>query len=329
MAISNERIFVQMPSYRDTECQWTIKDLFEKAKHPERVFVGVCRQFVPEEDQGCFKVVMRPEQVRTVEYHVKESLGVGWARNQAQMLCMGEEYTLQIDAHMRFVPEWDARMIELLRRCRSPNSLLTSYPPAYTPPDERPSEWIYPLVPDHFAKDGVLHKRQLSIRVKEAPKQPRLSGCLMAALLFGSARVIAEVPADPYMYYSTETTEAARLWTHGWDLFEPYEVLLYHYYGREGHHRPWHDDNSWRQLLGRTTARLRHIMGMEISGDPAVTAELGKYGLGTARSLADYEEFYGVDFKMRAISDRARQGHFPAGRPVADSSVTTERLDIP
>ena len=35
------KIFVQIASYRDRECQYTVKDLFDKATHPERLSVGV------------------------------------------------------------------------------------------------------------------------------------------------------------------------------------------------------------------------------------------------------------------------------------------------
>src|SRR5260221_13345699 len=53
------RIFVSIASYRDTECQWTVKDLFEKARHPERVFAGICWQFIAAEDADCFEVRTR------------------------------------------------------------------------------------------------------------------------------------------------------------------------------------------------------------------------------------------------------------------------------
>ncbi len=110
------RIFVQIASYRDTECQWTVKDLFEKAEHPERVFVGICWQFDPDMDDGCFLVETRPEQQRIVKFHVKDSRGVCWARHEVQKLWRGEEYTLQIDSHMRFVQNWDSRMIAMLEK---------------------------------------------------------------------------------------------------------------------------------------------------------------------------------------------------------------------
>jgi len=70
--VSEPRIFVNIAAYRDTECQWTVKDLFEKARAPERIFVGLCWQFVPEEDQDCFLVPSpRPEQTRIVEFDAK------------------------------------------------------------------------------------------------------------------------------------------------------------------------------------------------------------------------------------------------------------------
>ncbi|KAK3251917.1 hypothetical protein CYMTET_38765 [Cymbomonas tetramitiformis] len=52
---SAERIFVSIASYRDPEALHTIRDLFDKADHPERIFVGVVWQYVnalPGEDSG-------------------------------------------------------------------------------------------------------------------------------------------------------------------------------------------------------------------------------------------------------------------------------------
>jgi hypothetical protein len=49
------RIFVSVVSYRDPEAVHTLEDLFEKAAHPERVFVGVVWQYVtalPKNDGG-------------------------------------------------------------------------------------------------------------------------------------------------------------------------------------------------------------------------------------------------------------------------------------
>src|SRR5580765_5764853 len=109
----NERIFVQIASYRDPECQWTVKDLFEKATNPERVSVGIAWQYVIGEDDHCFQVETRPKQVRIQRLNARLSQGVCWARALTQKLRQGEEYTLQIDSHMRFEPDWDQKLIHM------------------------------------------------------------------------------------------------------------------------------------------------------------------------------------------------------------------------
>jgi hypothetical protein len=47
--------------------------------------------------------VTAPLQVREVRCHYSTATGPGAARSMAQQLWQGEEYVLQIDAHMRFV----------------------------------------------------------------------------------------------------------------------------------------------------------------------------------------------------------------------------------
>ena len=134
-------IFVNIASYRDPECQWTLADLFAKARHPERVFVGICWQFVPEQDQHCFLVRPRPEQVRVVEVHADHGRGTCWARAQAYQLWRGEDYVLQIDAHSRFVADWDEVLLATLAECPSPRPILSAflsgYDPSYTDPRGR------------------------------------------------------------------------------------------------------------------------------------------------------------------------------------------------
>src|ERR1700685_445640 len=97
------RIFVGIASYRDPECQCTVKDLFEKAAHPERVAVGIVWQRDPQQDHRCFVIPSpRPKQTRVLQIDAKASKGVCWARAQLPSLWQGEEDLFQIDNHMRF-----------------------------------------------------------------------------------------------------------------------------------------------------------------------------------------------------------------------------------
>jgi len=310
---SDDRIFVQIASYRDTECQWTIRDLFEKAKNPGRVFVGVVWQFVPEEDSDCFLFETRPDQVRSLKFHARDSNGPCWARSKGQQLWNNEDYTLQIDSHMRFEPGWDEKMIELLGQCGSHFPILSTYPPAYTPPDI-----LQPYIPymffNQFNDDGIPSFRAYYLAVKDAPPKPMHSAFCAAGFLFGPSKIIREVPYDPHLYFvGEEISMAVRLWTSGWDFFAPNEVVVYHNYKSSGtkyksHH--WHDHQGWAVLDRKAMKRVRHLLGIEPSHDPEALAEIERYGLGSRRTLAEYEAFSGIHFKTREAEEKAKTGKF-------------------
>ena len=78
-AMSRPRIFVAIPSYRDRECQWTLRDMFERARHPTACLPASagrpCRG-------GCGLLpgppTARPGAYRGFSY--PRSAGLGWAR---------------------------------------------------------------------------------------------------------------------------------------------------------------------------------------------------------------------------------------------------------
>lgn len=312
------RIFVNIASYRDPECQWTVKDLFEKANNPDRIFVGICWQFDPEHDEDCFKVSTRPEQVRVYPCNWWDAEGVSWARNITQQLWEGEEYTLMIDAHMRFMQGWDDLMIEELAKCPAPKPVLSCSPPRYLPPNELDDN-ITPAIRrvKPFAPDGTI--RCQGEWIEFAPPHPLNAAFLVANFVFSRAEIIREVPYDPYLYFEEEEiTYAARLYTHGWDIFSPTRQFLYHYYNdpnaeggsvRNLHWRDMHQEQDHkakiRFLKDRALRRFNHLTGYRDSSDPEVLKELDIYGWGTVRTLDEFEAYSGVDFKHKVATDRA------------------------
>jgi hypothetical protein len=301
------RIFVHIPSYRDRECQWTVKDLFEKARHPERVFVGICWQSLPEEDQDCFLMEPpRPEQVRVLHFHIKEAKGLGWARQHARTLWQGEEYSLQIDSHMRFVPAWDEKMLAMLAACDSPDPVLTGYPPGYTPPDQL-QDLKEPRVQciKEFNQDGILVFQCPPVPAGVQVDRPLPTAACSGGFIFGPSRILRDVPFDADIYFlGEEPSLAVRLWTHGFDLFSPHEPVIYHYYKRVEGSRHWNDSKEHRDLHKRTVQRMRALC--EPACLPEEAAALGVYGLGTRRSLAEYERFSGVNFTGKTLAAYAR-----------------------
>lgn len=308
--MAERRIFVNIASYRDSECQWTVRDLFEKAAHPDRIFVGVCWQFVPGDDDDCFKIETRPEQVRTLEFHAKESRGVGWARHHSQSLWRDEEFTLQIDSHMRFVANWDEVLLGMYDSCPSERAVLTTYPIPYTPPNDLAPDAIVTIEPKFFDTNGILMFKSRASPPASAPDIPAASSFCAAGLLFAPSAIITDVPYDPSIYFQgEEITLAVRLWTHDWDIFTPNKLIAYHDYSdRPDRIRHWKDEVNWAVLNKTSMARVRHLLHMEKSSDPTVLSELNQYSLGTARSLAAYEQFSGINFARRSIDGKVSIG---------------------
>lgn len=106
-------IFVSIVSYRDSEANPTIVDLFERASNPARVSVGLVWQLdldVPADDAirratpATGTALVRGGKVRSLLMPAKDAAGPSWARRAAQSLWKNESYFLQIDSHTRFRP---------------------------------------------------------------------------------------------------------------------------------------------------------------------------------------------------------------------------------
>lgn len=305
----HDRIFVQIASYRDPECQWTVKDLFDKALNPDRVFVGIVWQYVPAEDKHCFEMETRPKQVRVERFNARFSRGVCWARSLTQKLWRGEEYTLQIDSHTRFEPDWDQRLIELCRQTGSPKPVITCYPPAYTPPDRRFTGFIYSMGAKAFGKDGMLSLIGRAIKLEDAPAEPIPGVFCSGCFLFAPAAIISEVPYDPHLYFfGEEITLAVRLWTHGWDLFYPNIPVVYTNWDRKYRKTHFADHADWSERNELSYLRVKHLLGVSKAERPEVLKDLDQYGLGTARTLREYQRYSGVNFTRRTFGARARDG---------------------
>ncbi len=300
------RIFVNIASYRDPECQWTVKSLFENANRPSRVFAGICSQFVPDEDGDLFVVKTRPDQCRVLEFDARDSLGACWARHKADALWQGEDYVLRIDSHMRFAEGWDEKLLAMLAKCPSEQPVLSSYPPGYTPPDTLSPPTVSAIYARGFDDDGMLTVHAKAIAVKDAPAIPERTAFCAAGLLFASSRILDDVPYDPHLYFKgEEATMAVRLWTSGWDIFSPNDVVAYHDYSKHaGRRRHWNDNERWKTLNQLAFARARHLLAESTGEDPESLIDVARYGLGTRRTLAEYTAFSGIDFARRLIGGK-------------------------
>ena len=226
-----------------------------------------------------------------------------------------EEYLFQIDSHMRFEPGWDETLIAMHGACPSAKAVLTTYPAGYTPPRQVAHRVTYRLLAKEFDQHGIFTMASTPVVSETPPDAPVLGAFLGSMMLFGPASMIHEVPYDPHLYFfGEEITLAARLWTHGYDIYHPPRPVVYHYWDRSSRRTHFDDHRDWPTLNAASFARVRHLLGMQTSTDPAVLVDIDRYGLGTIRSLKEYQEFCGVDFAARRITRSAFEGQFPASQ---------------
>jgi hypothetical protein len=294
------RIFVQIASYRDPQLLPTLRDLDRTGRRPEFLRFGICRQFHPGDQFNDLGTYRTDGRVRMIDVPCLVSRGACWARSLTQELYSGEEYTLQIDSHMRFAPGWDVALTEMLRslqsHCGIPKPLLTAYAPTFDPEvddlqkrDHMPVQMIF----SRFSEGGVLLNR-----ARSAPEWCKLAFPVRARFFsghfaFAEGRFVRDVPYDPHLYFhGEEISMAVRAYTHGYDLFHPHRSLIWHSYKRDYRDRHWDDHAAWYKADQASFARVRALLGISHRNG----IHFGRYGLGKARSLRDYEQFAGINF---------------------------------
>lgn len=319
-------IFVAIASYADPELPRTLRDCSEMARRPERLSFGICFQRDPEQPIDVTEFWVDP-RFRTIDRTVHESRGGPWARNLAQSLWRGEPYTLQVDSHMKFEPDWDVRLIEMLESLPSEKPIISMNAPLF-----------------YYDDDGNLHRKtNMGVPTTRVSgweetsgwspwfdfgppntRQPGRTRFVNGNFAFSRGQWNVEVPQDPdHYYWGEEFNITVRSYTWGYDLFLPCEVVAWHMLHRTGPpRRHWeHGEDVVQQRNAVAYERLRRL----IYSDGGFG--LGPYGLGRVRSLRDYEIYSGFDFKNKRAHPDVFSGANP--NPVTIHSEADWALCIP
>ncbi len=269
-------IFVQIASYRDPQLIPTVEDCIAKAKYPDQLSFGIARQHAPEDSIG---PILRHQRIRVVDIPYQYSKGACWARNLINsILYGGEEYTLMIDSHHRFVQDWDQILIDMLESIPG-KAVLTTYAPSFNPEtDERVNnQWIMQFDPKHSI-DFPLYRPAYSNH-----EAPLLTYCFSAHFAFTRGQFITDVPYDPELYFhGEEVTMAVRAFTHGYDLYHPHKVVLWHEYTRKNRTKHWDDQKEWWQMDTLAKERVCKILAGEIPDQ-----------IGNVRTIEEYFKLSG------------------------------------
>lgn len=289
------RIFVSIAAFCDPMLTFTVRNALETASYPERLSFGIVDQS-HESCEGALPAASARLAYLLVDPH--HSRGACWARSLAMSLYADEDYFLQIDSHTCFDAGWDVTLIETLEKISGSTGrgkVIVSTRPFAFEIDEA---------------GAVSTKRFTPSTIRLVPKEPvlRLSDPVMmfaaynsnenrdlpgfqisAAFLFTRGSFVEEIPYDPFFYFHGEEQDIAiRAFTHGWDIWHPQAIPLYHLYKtRAEGEAPLHWDaafearrkEKWVERKNRANARLAALIRGKLAG---------AYGLGTTRSVVDW-----------------------------------------
>lgn len=306
-------IFISIASYRDPLLQNTVVDAYRNASNPGDLVFGIVDQSDKDETFRLNELPFR-QQIR---YHRVDPIyarGACWARSVAQSLWSNEDYYFQIDSHTLFEPGWDTHLIENYKMLVQyhPKPVITAYPHAFevvnndiTNLNRTKFSGMLTLV----AGEGFAGEHDMYVHTKArilGHTDPVHGYLISGNYLFTTGKVVQEVPYDPFLFFSGEEHSLAlRLWTSGYDIFHLPEVPIYTHYGRDYRTTMWsdtleaHRPVKWWQWDMKSKARL---------ADVVTGKDLGAYGLGRVRTLEQYIELTGIDYKTRKLLPKSLVG---------------------
>ena len=304
--IKKGKIFVQIASYRDPELNNTLEDMLANADNPDKLVICIAHQFSKDDEWDNLDKYKDDKRFKILSIPYQDAKGACWARNLIQQEYDKEEYTLQLDSHHRFVKSWDTKVIKMYEKLRKNGSnkpLLTSYISSYDPKNdpEKRADKPWAMKFDRFTPEGVVFFLPYWLDVK--PLNPIPARFFSAHFAFTTGKFAEECQHDPELYFhGEEISLAVRAFTHGYDLFHPNEIIAYHEYTRQGRTKHWDDNSDWGIANKASHERMRKLLGVDGECAPCQRKKLfAQYGLGTERTLEDYEEYAGIRFKDRAL----------------------------
>lgn len=285
--MTNPTILVKIASYRDPEVIFTMAAALQTAVDAERIRFAVVNQF-DDATQRVLDPVRNDPRAKIVEMPWREARGIGYARWLADRLFAGEDYTLQIDAHTRFVPGWDESLISQHRRIGNDRAVLSTYPGPY---ESLADGFVsaLPAVPHAICVQGV-DRHNLPALTGGFEVEPFSHGLLAAGgFVFARGQATVEVPALAQVLVGDETVHSLRLFTHGYDVVIPEEIPLYHRYAEQ---KNWQDDafTPWNDF--RESPALWAMWTKAVADSHALAFGLfstdDHEALGTVRSRSEF-----------------------------------------
>lgn len=305
---AHSEILIEIPAYCEPELINTIEAALKTAYNPERIHFAVCYQ---DDDMETLEKLKAYPNLKVKHYSIVNAPGLCAARADCTAMIENETYVLHIDGHARFARFWDVSIIHMLLSTHDDRAIISNYAPNYIDDLNAPVDSLVfikkvepsSLITPYFFTDSTerLRFRSKQCTLSGKPeRQPFMSG----HFLFTWAWIDKEVPSDPFCYFvADEISMAVRFFTHGFNVYTPTMLFIYHLYYHGETPAEIEKKKSIKAWPNHTETEKRELRRMKtlFMTDDAVTEDLGQYGLGTVRTLAEFEQYAGIDFKKRTV----------------------------
>lgn len=332
-------IVVLVAGLRETRLGSTLLSAFDNAALADRIRFVVVQQNLPE-DEDCLAEVCRKrgfplrevpdldggastfhnpngcvefDKVRVLRMHASEAAGPVYARGRQPELLQDEDFCMQIDAHTIFKENWDLMLLREWAQTKNEFAVLSTYPTNYKDLDKNSNKhWEMPHICGvHLSGGATISNKQASAAANL--DRPLLAPLWAAGLSFSRCHAERWVPNDVHLrqiFSGEEFSRGARLWTHGYDFYSITRPTIGVYYGGDkGGKGGWQHDSKEAVASSARLKTLLQFPGSDQS--PEAVAALGKFGLGTRRTLDQYIAFSGVDTRNVHAEDHCLVEYVP------------------
>jgi hypothetical protein len=329
--MSNQKIFIQIASYRDPQLLPTLNDCISKSKYPENLVFSIAWQHSVDDEWDTLGDYVNDSRFKIIDIDYRDSKGACWARNRLQQNYTDEQYTLQLDSHHRFIENWDEELINMYNQLIDngvTKPLLTSYISSFDPENDPDGRVTIPwkMNFDRFIPEGAVFFLPAGIDNYKELSEPIPARFYSAHFAFAAGSFVTEVPHDPeYYFHGEEISIAVRAYTWGYDLYHPHKVIVWHEYTRKGRTKQWDDDKTWGDKNSNSHLRNRKLFEMDgLKKD----IDFGIYDFGKVRTLEDYERYAGISFKKRAVQKYTLDNNLAPNPPLYGDEFDQSFLKI-
>ena len=309
-----------------------MESVFNRARYPERIRVAIVDQ-IDGGDKKCDEPLLPcesdPEQAlcrfrdQIDRYEMGATLAVGpvFARHLGYRMYRGEYFSIQSDAHVEFVRDWDSDIVGQWHSANNEMAVLTTYlsdiQKSINPKTGESLKQSRPIM-CRTDYEGGGHERHLRHgQQPEGPPgikgTPTLEPYWAAGFSFARGHFPVQIPYDqhlPMIFQGEEISIGLRGFSYGYDYYTPERSVCFHMYAtgenKEKRRRVplfWEHTNLWRGADTRGMARLLGIIKMDPEVDPKTWnhADEKKYGIGKVRTLQKFFDTYGINPKTKTV----------------------------